>query len=161
MITEDRIKHMLSVARKCYSLAKEEYHLSEEGARVYFVMGLLHDIGYEFCEENSKHSEVGYDMLKILSVYPYAFINMINAIKNHGDPNNVDTDTFLNEILNKAIAVYGIEAQENLNKADLLVDAKGNNVTIEERLLDIGNRYGYDSKNYLDARKMAEIVGLL
>lgn len=146
MITEDRIKHMLSVARKCYSLAKEEYHLSEEGARVYFVMGLLHDIGYEFCEENSKHSEVGYDMLKILSVYPYAFINMINAIKNHGDPNNVDTDTFLNEIL---------------NKADLLVDAKGNNVTIEERLLDIGNRYGYDSKNYLDARKMAEIVGLL
>lgn len=146
MITEDRIKHMLSVARKCYSLAKEEYHLSEEGARVYFVMGLLHDIGYEFCEENSKHPEVGYNILKILFDHPYAFIDIINAIKNHGDPNNIDPESFLNEIL---------------NKADLLVDAKGNNVTIEERLSDIGNRYGYDSKNYLDARKMAEIVGLL
>ena len=29
-ITENRVKHMLSVARKCYQLAKEKYNMSDE-----------------------------------------------------------------------------------------------------------------------------------
>ena len=47
MITEDRIKHCLSVARKCHVLAKNRYH-DEDVARKAFVVGLLHDIGYNF-----------------------------------------------------------------------------------------------------------------
>lgn len=145
MITEDRIRHMLSVARKCYSLAKETYNLSEDDARTCFVMGLLHDIGYEFCEKNSEHPEVGYNMLEHLTNNTYLCNRINNIIKNHGNI-NVKHNSILDKIL---------------NTADLSVDAKGNFVSVEERIKDIGNRYGFNSSNYLDAKKMAEMIGLL
>ena len=41
-----------------------------------------------------------------------------------------------------------------LNIADMQTDAKGNRVSFDERLKDIGDRYGFDSYEYLTARTL-------
>ena len=46
-ISNDRMKHILGVARQCYKLAKEKYKLSEDDSRKAFMLGYLHDVGYE------------------------------------------------------------------------------------------------------------------
>lgn len=45
-----------------------------------------------------------------------------------------------------------------LNIADMKTDSKGNRVTMEERLKDIGDRCGYESKEYLTARNLARSI---
>lgn len=47
-IDENRINHMLEVGRMCYELARDIFDLPKEEAEQMFVMGILHDIGYEF-----------------------------------------------------------------------------------------------------------------
>ena len=142
MIDENRIKHMLSVARKCYMLAKEKYQISEEDARKYFLMGLIHDIGYEFSREASEHPDIGADILESAASKEWFsdqdWLAMINAIRHHGKTTQYE---------------YTI-ADYILNEADLTVDSQGNNVSIEERIEDIRVRYGNESRQHLNAVEM-------
>jgi predicted hydrolase (HD superfamily) len=137
-ITDNRIKHMLSVARKCYTLAKEKYEMSEEDARKYFMMGLIHDIGYEFIEDRQEHPFVGADILESMTVNDWC--NITDAIRHHG----------------KCTQYEYTDADYILNEADLTVDSKGKNVSIEDRLEDIKVRYGEKSRQYKDADEMCK-----
>ena len=61
-ISEDRLHHILGVARKAYKIAKEE-GFDEDFARKMFMIGWLHDIGYEFSKEPDNHAEESVNLL--------------------------------------------------------------------------------------------------
>lgn len=137
-ISDDRMKHIISVARQSYAIAKNKYKLNEEDCRKAFVIGFLHDIGYEFCDENTNHPETGFNLIKnTLGVE-------IPEILNHGNP-DIEQDLFLSI----------------LNESDLTVDSKGNIVSVEERLNDIKDRYSENAIEYLNPLNLAIKLNLL
>lgn len=139
-ISDKKMRHILSVARQCYEIAKNEYKLEEEECRKMFLVGFLHDIGYEFCENSEEHPYVGNEIIKSY------FNRDVNSIKNHGKPNRIDT--------------YDLESVI-LNKADMTVDSNGDVVGVEDRLLDIKNRYGIKSRQYKNSVEVAKKIGLI
>ena len=135
-ISEDRLHHILGVARKSYKIALERGH-DEDFARKMFVLGWNHDIGYEFSTKPSEHPDISANIL-LDAFYggkePWGNIGMdsIKAILKHGK--------------------YPIEETEEwiiLNQADMQVDLKGNEVSVTRRLDDIKERYGEFSDEYL------------
>lgn len=135
MISEDRYKHIIAVAR----LMKEECvknKKSKEYAEEMFTLGLLHDIGYEF-GGHAEHSQVGFAILDRQG-YKYA-----NEIRFHGDDN----------------CDYASKELDLLNFADMHTNEKGEYVTFEERLQDIADRRGVNSDAYKSAKNI--INGLL
>jgi len=48
-----------------------------------------------------------------------------------------------------------------LNMADMQIDSKGNHVGAEMRLKDIASRYGIESKQYVEAKLLAQKIGLM
>jgi len=137
-ISENRMKHILAVARQSFHIAKTKYNLSEDDCRKAFVIGYLHDIGYEFSENNLEHPEKGFSLIKdTLGVE-------IPEILKHGDP-CAEQNLFLSI----------------LNEADLTVDSKGNIVTVEERLHDIKDRYSEDAPEYLNPLSVARKLDLV
>lgn len=161
MITENKLKHMLGVARKCYSVAKEKGY-SEDTAREYWLMGLLHDIGYEFIDSNENpdsHPQIAYDFLdnqlqfNLMSLY-----NDLLAIKFHGD----------SSVGEGAVGLFNLNIYDRiqiLNYADMTTDTEGKETTIKERLEDIKERYGKDSDVYKKAvalvkkQNLSEMLG--
>lgn len=139
-ISDKKMRHILSVARQCYEIAKNEYKLEEEECRKMFLVGFLHDIGYEFCENSEEHPYVGNEIIKSY------FNRDVTSIKNHGKPNRIDT--------------YDLESVI-LNKADMTVDSNGDVVGVEDRLLDIKNRYGIKSRQYKNSVEVAKKIGLI
>lgn len=96
-------------------------------AKKMFHLDLVYDIGYQFTENNKEHAHVGGKLLKEEG-YEYW-----KEVYDHGDPNLTERPSdewFL------------------LNVADMHTDGKGNRVTFDERLKDIGDRYGYQSQEY-------------
>lgn len=104
-----------------------------------FMVGLLHDVGYEFSEEKNEHPKVSEELIKMFSGHGNY------AIRNHGNPE----------------ANYLMYDLDILNEADLTVDNKGNECTVEERLKDIKKRYGFESKEYINAYKIAKDLRLI
>lgn len=137
MITENKLKHMLGVARKCYRLALE-YGKTEDEARSYWVMGLLHDIGYEFAEDPRDHEEVGYQILHTLGspslTRDFTWNLIESAIRQHGNSNMQYED----------VSLY----LRILVEADFKISTDGKECTVEERMKEIGERYGTDSETY-------------
>ena len=128
MISEDRQKHIISVAR----LMKEycvKHGFDDEYAEDMFYLGILHDIGYEF-GDNVSHMEVGGNILKRQNYKYY------NEVMYHGNPN----------------CEYSSKELDLLNWADMHIDGKGNFVTFDERLKDIANRRGKDSMAYVNSK---------
>lgn len=131
---DDRLKHSLSVARKMVEIAKRK-NLVEEEQQELFVLGLNHDIGYEY-GENTNHNIIGGNILKE-SNYKYW-----KEVYYHGNSDSSYKSLYL----------------DILNMADMQVDKVGNNVSYEERLEDIKNRYGKDSKQYKDSKKIIDNI---
>lgn len=126
-ISEDRLHHIIGVARKAYSLSKEMGY-NEEFCRRMFMLGYLHDVGYEFSKEQKEHPDVSADLLASVfgSIIPGAKDGIAyDAIKNHG------------KYTDKKTLEWKI-----LNMADMLIDSKGNEVDVTARLDDIKDRYG-------------------
>lgn len=137
MISENKLKHMIGVARECERLAKEK-RATPAMQTACFIMGLLHDIGYEKCHEDDIecHAEKGSEMLKSFKKYEH---EIIDAIAKHG---NAITNTSLFDKI--------------LNTADLTIDHEGNRVSVEERLAEIKNRYeDTNPQYYTQARQQA------
>ena len=63
-ISSDRLKHCLAVARLMYEMAVEK-GWQESKCQEMFLLGYVHDIGYEFSEEQLNHPIVGARLLKI------------------------------------------------------------------------------------------------
>ncbi len=142
-ISENRMNHILGVARKAYQIAKKEGK-DEEFCRKMFLTGYLHDVGYEFSEKAYEHPDASASLL-----YSAFGIDVVNsesyfAIENHGR----ETD-------------YKTEEWRILNMADMLIDSDGKEVSAQERLIGIKVRYGEESEQYVTAKKIAEIIGLL
>ena len=143
-ITENRLKHMLGVARKSYQIAKEEYGFDEVKARQVFLLGLIHDVGYEFVEEPVRHPHEGFQILDSLS--DDEFIAFKQALLRHGNPDALRKEDTFDMIL---------------NKADMHVDYDGREVSVKERLDNVAKRFGADSEPYLDSIKCCKILEIM
>lgn len=136
-LTENKLKHSLGVARKCYSLAKKK-GLPESTAQKFWLMGFLHDVGYEFSNSKEEHPQVGAYLLESF-IKDDVFISVsVEAIRQHGALDSNKNDLTL----------------KILNLADMTINSKGDACTVTERLDDIAYRFGKDSEVY----KVAETV---
>ena len=126
----DRLKHNYAVANKMIELGKEK-SLSEIELQELFLLGYLHDIGYEF-GTNENHNLIGGNLLKE-SNYKYW-----QEVYYHGIPNSEYKSLYL----------------DILNTADMMIDKYGNDVGFDKRLEDIKSRYGEDSIQYANCFKI-------
>ena len=129
---DNRLKHSLAVARKMVEIGKK-YNLDSNELEDLFVLGLSHDIGYEY-GTHSNHEHIGGEILK-RNQYKYW-----KEVYYHGNINTEYSSLYL----------------KILNKADMQIDKYGNDVGYIKRLEDIKNRYGENSITY----KNAEILVL-
>ena len=140
-ITDERMAHMHGVAEYMYAHALE-HQLEPEKM---YVLGLLHDIGYLGGKDG--HESRGANILKNLGFEMGYFI----AILWHGST----PSDFL--------ALTGGEKKLKIPKelillwrADMSVDSKGNEVGFQKRLEDIGNRLGFESREYKNCSEVIE-----
>ena len=132
-LTNNRLHHMNAVANRAYTLAKIMFSKTEYIARKMYIYGLLHDVGYVF--DPSDHAHAGARVLGDMGLDA-------EPIHDHGDP---EIEAISDELL-------------ILNIADMTTSPTGETVRMSDRLKDIGERYGYDSKQYVDAYKVAELI---
>lgn len=136
-ITQDRLKHCIGVARKLYEMSIDR-GWDIERAKKMFVLGFVHDIGYEFTDTQSEHADKG------AAVLEQCGFQFANEVMYHG----------------KVQQTYSSEELYMLNVADFLVGPDGSSVSCGERLDGIAQRYGEDSSQYIEAKKLAKQLGL-
>ena len=144
-ISENRLHHILGVARKAYSLAKNMGY-DEDFARRMFMLGWIHDVGYEFSTKPTEHPDVSAKMY--LELFDDIIANdakntTYQTIKNHG--RYTDNETIEWKIL---------------NMADIQIDFDGKEVDVMTRLENIKDRYGEHSDEYLTACDICFLIGL-
>lgn len=133
-ISDERLTHMRSVGRRAQLIAEEIGVRDQESLQDIFLLGYLHDVGYEFVDDQADHARVGGEILR-RNGYPYW-----QEVYHHGDP---DAD-------------YSSQLLDILNAADMTTSPNGEYVTLDRRLEDIADRYGSDSSQYIKARELAE-----
>lgn len=130
-----RISHSVAVARKLRQLA---YKLTgnEEYSENLFYLGLLHDVAYEFSDTQEEHERRGGEILR-RNGYQYW-----KEVYYHGKPNvpHSSPELFL------------------LNFADMTTGPKGEVMTIDERISEIGHRYGKNSLQYKNSVALAALL---
>lgn len=131
-MNNDRINHSLGVANKMVELGKKN-NLSNNQLDELFLLGYLHDIGYNF-GNNENHNIIGGKILKDNN-YKYW-----KEVYYHGIPNSEYKSLYL----------------DILNYADMSIDKYGNDVSFEKRLEDVKNRYGEGSIQYINCGKIVE-----
>lgn len=126
MISENRWQHILGVARKAKMLAGKLKPGDEQYAEDMFLLGVMHDLGYEFMESNASHAAIGGEILKRSG---YRFWKEVAL---HGDETveNITDELFI------------------LNCADMMTGSCGENFTFDERLEEIASRFGKDAVAY-------------
>ena len=133
-MNDDRLKHSYGVAKKMIELGKE-INLTEDQVQELFLLGYIHDIGYQF-GNNEKHNIIGGKILKD-NKYKYW-----KEVYYHGNP-DIDYKSLHLKIL---------------NMADMQIDKCGNDVGYEKRLEDIKTRYGEDSIQYINAKRIIDSI---
>lgn len=126
MISESRWQHILGVARKAKILADKLKPNNVQYAEDMFLLGIMHDLGYEFMESNASHAAIGGEILK-RSGYQYW-----QEVTQHGDET---VDDMTDELF-------------ILNCADMSTGPNGENFTFDERLEEIASRFGKDADAY-------------
>lgn len=116
----------MGVARKAKVLAEKLKPNDEKYAEDMFLLGVMHDFGYEFTESNASHAAIGGEVLK-RSGYKYW-----QEVALHGDETveNMSDELFI------------------LNCADMMTGPNGEDLTFEERLAEIASRFGKDAAPY-------------
>lgn len=131
----DRLKHSYSVGKKMIEIGKE-LKLNGDELSDLFVLGLNHDIGYEFSKDRIEHNKIGGNILK-RNDYKYW-----KEVYYHG------------EITDEYDSLY----LTILNQADMQIDKYGNDVGYDKRLDDIKNRYGEYSDIYKKCMSLVEKI---
>lgn len=134
-MNENKLKHSIAVARKMVEIAKE-YNLSDEELSNCFLIGYLHDVGYELAPDGRNHNKVGGEWLK------KSGFKFWREVYYHGEVNPNYQSIYL----------------DILNMADMQIDGLGNDVGYEGRLEDIKNRYKKYPKVYQDCCKIVETL---
>ena len=137
MISDERLHHSLAVARKCYDIALGMGKSLSYCEKAWLV-GYLHDIGYEFSDSN--HERDGASILSRAGLSS----EIVNAIKNHD-----------------SVRKYSHTLHSILILADLQTMPDGRYCDVMTRLEDIKARYGEYSKQYIGARDNASLLGLI
>ena len=136
VVTIDRMNHSLSVANKMKELVEgspNEYNASPNEA---FIIGILHDIGYEFVDDQKEHAHVGGLTLKKQG-YKYW-----KEIFYHGLPQNEFTSPEL----------------WLLNYVDMITGPTGKYTTLVERIKEISVRYGMGSWQEREAIELSKML---
>lgn len=137
-ISNERLKHSLEVARLMKETASDK-GWSKEKCEEMFILGYLHDVGYEFAEQQCDHASIGGEILKSQG-YKYW-----KEVSYHG---KLEVD-------------YSSEELDMLNMADMRIDSSGNDVGVAMRLEDIATRYGKESTQFVEAELLAKKLNLL
>ncbi len=132
-ITVDRLKHSLAVATKMKKMAKIDQKKYPVDPNEMFVLGFLHDIGYEFSEVQKEHSHKGGEVLRKQG-YKYW-----KEIYFHGVPQDE----------------YDSPELRLLNYVDMTIGPHGEEMTIKQRIDDIAARYGNNSWQVKEAKELA------
>lgn len=98
------------------------------------VLGMLHDIGYTLTDKSENHGFIGGEHLKSTINFPYW-----KEVYWHG----------------MYPCPYSSPALDLLNYADLTTSPMGEDVTVDERIYEIGCRCGFDSLKYVMAKELA------
>ena len=133
-MNDDRIRHCYGVGLKASELGCTLFGWSDEKCREMFVMGYLHDFGYQFAHNQAEHAEIGGELLRSLGFKYWA------EIFHHG----------------KHDSAYQSDELLVLNLADMLTSKDGNPTTLSDRVADIAIRYGVESAQFATAWKLAE-----
>lgn len=135
MITENRWKHILGVARTARVLALKFRPDDKKYAQDMFLLGLLHDFGYEFSPDGRNHAQTGGEILKRCG-YKYW-----REVAGHGFAlDDMSDELFL------------------LDCADMTTGPDGEKMTLNERVEEIAKRYGSGSAPH--KKSMAEAARL-
>ena len=126
MITQNRWQHILGVARKAKILADKLKPNNVQYAEDMFLLGMMHDLGYEFIESNTSHAAIGGEILKRNNYRYWQEVSL------HGDEkvDNMSDELFI------------------LNSADMSTGPNGEDFTFDERLKEIAQRFGKDAYAY-------------
>lgn len=126
MITQIRWQHILGVARKAKMLAEKLKPNDTQYAEDMFLLGIMHDLGYEFMESNASHATAGGEILKRNNYRYWQEVSL------HGDETveNMTDELFI------------------LNCADMMTGPKGEDFTFDERLEEIASRFGKNADAY-------------
>lgn len=130
-MNENKLKHSIAVARKMVEIAKE-YNFSDEELSNCFLIGYLHDVGYELATDGRNHNKVGGEWLK------KSGFKFWKEVYYHGEVNPNYQSIYL----------------DILNMADMQIDGLGNVVGYEGRLEDIKTRYQEYPQIYQDCCKI-------
>jgi len=128
---ENRLKHSIAVARKMMKIAREN-NLSEEEVTNCFIIGINHDIGYEFSKNGVNHNKIGGILLE------KAGFKFWKEVYYHGE----DECEFQSMYL------------MILNMADMQIDNLGNDIGFDGRLENIKTRYGEESIVYQKCKNL-------
>lgn len=131
----DRLKHSYGVAKKMVEIGTS-LNLNETELQSLFILGLNHDIGYEFVPSGINHNKIGGTILKEQG-YKYW-----KEVYYHGELTDEYESLYLNI----------------LNQADMQIDKYGNDVGYESRLIDIKSRYGEESIVYQKCLKLVRKI---
>ena len=137
-IHRDKALHSLRVASYMEDATRRR-GFTEDFAKEMFMLGWVHDIGYNLIqlgESPAGHAKLGGEFLKDAG-YQYW-----EEVATHGNP----------YVENPKYPWYC------LNEADMHINSKGEYVSYEERLSDIKERYGTDSEQYNNAKLVVEIL---
>ncbi len=144
LIPENRLRHMQGVAKYMYENASK-YNLDNQKM---YTIGLLHDIGY--IKGDAKDHEVyGANLLNDIFECDNKYVN---AIRNHALTANEYTTKYnckISDIPKEVLLLW---------EADLNVNAEGDCVGFDKRLEDIGNRHGFGSVAYINAKERVEFL---
>lgn len=126
MITQNRWQHILGVARKCREYAAKFRPDDSKFTEDMFVLGILHDMGYEFNQSNASHATAGGEILKRNNYRYWQEVSL------HGDETveNMSDELFI------------------LNCADMSTGPSGEDFSFIERLEEIASRFGKDADAY-------------
>lgn len=126
MITQSRWQHILGVTRKAKILADKLKPNDTQYAEDMFLLGIMHDLGYEFIESNASHAAIGGEILKRNNYRYWQEVSL------HGDETveNMSDELFI------------------LNCADMSTGPNGEDFTFDERLKEIASRFGKDAVAY-------------
>lgn len=134
-MNNDRLIHSYGVGKKMMEIGKK-YDLSEDELKELFILGLNHDIGYEFTTHGINHNKIGGELLKQSGFKYY------KEVYYHGELTNEYNSLYL----------------DILNMADMQIDKYGNDVGYNNRLKDIESRYGKDSDVYHKCYELIEYL---
>lgn len=135
---EIRMLHSLAVAKKMKIEVEKSPQKFSASSEDMFYLGLIHDAAYEFVDNQEEHEHKGGEILRS-NGYRYW-----REVYYHGNPESE----------------YDSAELRLLNYADMTTGPDGKDMTIDERLADIAERYGEASSQYLNAKLLANKINI-